>query len=114
MRFYPLEKLINFHDSYTRQFKIDSFNLLLIQRHGERFLIESVCPHREHPLDVASIENGIIQCALHQYQFSIDDGQLIHATEEPCRGLRIFELVYEGNEVGLILDDEEDFGQRLA
>lgn len=105
MRFYPLEKLINLHDAYTRQFKIDSNRLLLIQRKGEVFLIESHCPHREHPLEVASIENGVIQCALHQYQFSIDDGRLIYATEETCRGLITFEPVYEGNEIGVLLDE---------
>ena len=41
----------------------------------------------------------------HHYQFAIDDGRLLHATEEPCRGLRTFEVVYEGNEVGVILSD---------
>lgn len=106
MRFYPLEKLINLHDAYTRQFKIDTHRLLLLQRNGEVFLIESHCPHREHPLEVALIDNGIIQCALHQYQFAIDDGRLLHATEEPCRGLRTYELVYEGNEIGLMLEDD--------
>ena len=35
MRFYPLEKLINLHDNYTRHFKIDHRQLLLIQRRGE-------------------------------------------------------------------------------
>ncbi|GAB3276342.1 Rieske (2Fe-2S) protein [Parahaliea aestuarii] len=107
MRFFPLEKLINLHDHYTRRFKIDSVELLLIQRAGERYLIEARCPHRDHPLDAATIADGIIQCALHQYQFAIADGQLIHATEEPCRGLRTFELVYDGNEVGVMLNDGE-------
>ena len=32
MRFYPLEKLINLHDDYTRQFKIDHLQLLLLQQ----------------------------------------------------------------------------------
>lgn len=104
MRFYPLEKLINLHDQYTRRFKIDSLQLLLIQRGGERYLIEAQCPHRQHPLDQASIDRGVIQCALHQYRFAIDDGRLIRYSEEPCRNLRIFELVYEGNEVGVVLD----------
>lgn len=104
MRFYALEKLLNLHDNYTRQFKIDSLQLLLIQRHGELFLIEAKCPHRAHPLDVATIDNGVIQCALHQYQFSIDDGRLLYASEENCRGLRTFSVVYEGNEVGVMLD----------
>jgi len=105
MRFYPLEKLINLHDDYSRQFKLDSLQLLLIQREGELFLIESHCPHREHPLNAASIDRGVIECALHGYRFSIEDGRLIHATEEPCRGLRTFPLVYEGNEVGLMLEE---------
>lgn len=105
MRFHPLEKLINLHDNYTRQFKIDHNRLLLIQRQGELFLVEANCPHRDHPLDAASIDNGIIQCALHQYQFSVRDGRLLHATEEPCRGLRTFPLVYDGNEVGVMMDE---------
>ena len=104
MRFYPLEKLINLHDSYACNFKIDNLHLLLLQRSGERFLIEGRCPHRGHPLDVASFDGGVIQCALHHYRFAVADGRLMYATEEPCRGLRRYQLVYEGNEVGVMLD----------
>ncbi len=104
MRFYALEKLINLHDAYSRQFKIDNVQLLLIQRDGELYLIEGHCPHRGHPLDVATLDSGVIQCALHHYQFAIADGRLLHATEQPCRGLRTFNVVYEGNEVGVMLD----------
>ena len=105
MRLYPLEKLINLHDSYMREFKIDNLQLLLIQRHGELFLMEAHCPHRGHPLTVASIENGFIQCTLHQYQFALSDGRLLHTTEEPCRALRTFAVVYAGSEVGVMLDE---------
>lgn len=105
MRFQPLEKLMNLHDAYTRQFKIDNLQLLLIQREGELYLIEAHCPHRNHPLDAATIDNGIIQCTLHHYQFAIAGGQLLHATEESCRGLRTFELIYDGNEVGVMLEE---------
>jgi len=105
MRFYPLEKLINLHDNYERQFKIDNLQLLLIQRHGELFLMEAHCPHRGHPLAAASIEAGCIRCSLHQYEFSLADGRVLHATEEPCRALRTFEIVYAGNEIGVMLDE---------
>ena len=106
MRFFPLEKLINLQDDYARQFKIDNLHLLLLQREGQLYLIEGYCPHRGHPLDVATLADGVIQCALHHYRFAIADGRLLHATEEPCRGLRTYELVYEGNEVGLMLAEE--------
>ncbi len=105
MRFFPLEKLINLHDGYVRQFRIDYRQLLLIQRQGELYLIEARCPHRQHPLDMATLDNGVIQCALHQYQFAIDDGRLLYFTEEPCRGLHTYEVIYEGNEVGVILEE---------
>ena len=105
MRFHSLDKLINLHDDYLRVFKIDNLQLLLTQRLGELFIIEANCPHRGHPLDQASIQEGIIRCALHQYQFSIEDGQLLHATEESCRSLRTFQVIYEGIEVGVMLDN---------
>lgn len=105
MRFYPLEKLINLHDDYARQFKIDNLQLLLIQRLGKLFLLEAHCPHRGHPLAAASIQGGTIKCSLHQYQFALADGRLLGGTEEPCRSLRTFEVVYVGNEVGVMLDE---------
>jgi nitrite reductase/ring-hydroxylating ferredoxin subunit len=105
MRFSPLEKLINLHDSYSCLFKIDNQDLLLIQRNGERYLVEGRCPHRGHPLDAATLADGVIQCVLHHYQFAIDDGRLLRATEEPCRNLRIYALIYEGTEIGVMLED---------
>ncbi len=104
MRFYPLEKLINLHDGYARQFRIDYQHLLLIQRQGELYLIEARCPHRQHLLESADIDRGVIQCPLHKYRFAIDDGRLLHYTEELCRGLRTFQVIYEGNEVGVMLE----------
>ena len=106
MRFQPLEKLINLSDDYSRQFKIDNLQLLMIQRHGEVFLMEAHCPHRGHSLAGAPIEAGYIECPQHQYQFSLKDGCLRQATEEQCRSLRMFEPVYEGNEIGVMLDED--------
>jgi len=103
MRFQPLEKLINLHDNYRRHFRFDSLALLLLQHDGELYLIEPRCPHREHPLDHARIESGLIECPLHHYRFALADGQLLYSTEEPCRDLKTWPVVFEGNEVGLLL-----------
>jgi len=105
MRFVALEKLINLHDEYTRQFRIDHLHLLLIQRDGERYLIEARCPHRGLALQSAHIENGIIRCTGHHYCFALADGRLLSATEEACRALKIFPLVYRDNELGFMLED---------
>ena len=105
MRFQPLEKLINLHDGYRRGFKIDSLGLLLIQDGEHRYLLEARCPHRGHPLDSAELEDGCLQCPLHQYRFNLATGEAIATTEEHCRPLRIYDLVYEGNEVGLLMPE---------
>ncbi|MEP1471646.1 MAG: Rieske (2Fe-2S) protein [Halieaceae bacterium] len=105
MRFQPLEKLINLHDGYAKTFKIDSLHLLLRQDGGNLRLLEANCPHRGHPLASASITGGELECPLHAYRFSVSSGAVIHTAEEPCRGLRVFELIYEGTEVGVMLDE---------
>lgn len=103
MRFYTLERLINLHDGYKKIFKIDHHNLMLVQQGGELFLIESLCPHRGHPLSESDLEGDKLRCPLHNYQFDIATGDLIVATEEPCRNLKVYELIYQEKEVGLML-----------
>ena len=103
MRFYSLDKLINLHDSYRKVFKIDQYNLILLQVDGERYLLESTCPHRGHPISESDIVGSSLRCSLHGYQFDIASGDLIAATEEPCRDLKTYELIYQGTEVGVVL-----------
>ncbi|WP_019530123.1 Rieske (2Fe-2S) protein [Dasania marina] len=103
MQFYSLEKLINLHDGYRKQIKIDHHNLLLIQNGDTVSLLESLCPHRGHPLSVADISSNKLRCPLHGYEFAIATGKLLHYSEEPCRALKIYELSDQGNELGVWL-----------
>jgi len=108
MRFYPLEKLINLHDGYRREFRIDYHRLLLIQSEGECHLVQALCPHQEHPLLEAWLENGEVHCPLHGYRFSLRTGRLLHSTRGECRPLKVWPLVYQGSEVGVDWDDAEE------
>ncbi len=103
MRFYCLEKLINLHDNYRKVFKIDHYHLMLVQLDGELHLLESFCPHRGHPLSESDIIGSKLRCPLHDYHFDIASGAVIQATEEPCRSLKRYELVYLNTEVGVML-----------
>jgi nitrite reductase/ring-hydroxylating ferredoxin subunit len=106
MRFFALEKLINLHDGYRKVFNIDQLHLLLIQIDGELHLIESQCPHRGHPLSEANLGEDFLRCPLHGYRFALPSGKLIYSTEEPCRGLRTYQLAYQEKDVGIWLDKE--------
>ena len=105
MRCHPLDKLINLHDGYRRRFKIDALDILLVQQGEQRYLLEAQCPHKSHSLESAHVDERSIECPLHHYRFSLADGLVIASGEQPCRALRTYELVYEGNEVGLMLGD---------
>ena len=104
MRFYPLEKMMNLEDGYTRQFKIDALQLLLVQREGSVHLLEAPCPHRGHPPSEGEIADGVMRCPRHNYRFSLQDGTPLQQVEH-CRALRVWPLVYEGNEIGVMLPD---------
>ena len=103
MRFYCLDKLINLHDGYRKVFKIDQYNLILLQVGGERYLLESTCPHRGHPISESDIVGASLRCSLHGYEFDIASGELLAATEEPCRGLKVYEPIYQGTDIGVML-----------
>tara|TARA_B110000503_G_C7049209_1_gene371564 strand:- start:104 stop:412 length:309 start_codon:yes stop_codon:yes gene_type:complete len=102
MSFRGLDKLINLADGYRRQIKIDQLDLLLLQTAGRVFIIQSRCPHREAPLLHGDVEAGIIYCPNHQFAFNLQTG---HQLEDLCSSLKTFLPVYEGNEVGIWLDD---------
>jgi nitrite reductase (NADH) small subunit len=103
MRFYLLEKFINLHDGYRRSFRVDQYQLLLLQENGEQYLIEALCPHRGHPLETACIEKHSLRCPLHNYEFDLRNGRVLTSTEEPCRALRRYELVMRDKDVGVML-----------
>ena len=103
MRFYQLDKFINLHDGYRRTFRIDQYQLLLLQEQGECFLIEAKCPHREHPLEHASVSDCRLTCPLHNYVFDLRTGAVRSATEAPCRALRRYELIARDTDLGVML-----------
>lgn len=102
MRFIALEKLINLHDGYRREFTIDYQRLLLLQHDGEHYIVEARCPHLEHPLLEAKLEGTTLTCPLHHYRFSLANGALIASSEEgDCRNLRTWPVAYEGSDIGI-------------
>lgn len=104
MRYFTLEKLINLYDGYCKSITIDAHHLMLVQQGNEVYLIEAHCPHRGHPLSTADLVGSTLRCPLHSYEFSLSSGQLLKATEEPCRGLQTYDIVYRDNELGVMLD----------
>ncbi len=102
MRFHPLERLINLYDGYRRHIKIDQLDLVLAQEQGQLYIFQSRCPHRGQPLEQAAINDGRLVCPLHQYVFDLGSGA---QQERLCAALTIWVPIYEGNQVGIAVED---------
>lgn len=98
MAFYPLEKLHQLFDGYSRAFRVEGRDLLLVQSNGQVHLIENRCPHMDAPLTHATLNNGYIRCPLHGIEFNLVTGQ--GSCPQP---LTHYEPIYEGNKVGIDL-----------
>lgn len=117
MAYQKLEMLINLHDGYRRAFRVQHKELLLIQDAEERYLIDRHCPHAGQRLDKASVNAGMIVCPRHGQCFLLSDGSpcLLGGTApasegvevaerqdpEPIRAVGVYELVYDGNTIGV-------------
>ena len=101
MPFLALEKLINLHDGYRRRIKRDALDLLVLQEQGNVHIIQSRCPHQEHPLEQAEVLDGLLICPLHQFGFSLETGEHVGGL---CAALRIWHPVFEDNSLGIVVE----------
>lgn len=101
--YYRLESLMNLVEGYSKAFKIDDKYLLLVQPKAQPFLIENLCPHLGVHFSNARFEGETIICPGHQFQFDLHTGRHVKEHLTGCRPLKFFELVMEGNEVGVFL-----------
>jgi nitrite reductase/ring-hydroxylating ferredoxin subunit len=59
----------------------EDLNVILIKDQGDVFVYRDECPHEHHPLSVGELEQGVIICRMHLWEFEIRTGQ--HITRVP-------------------------------
>lgn len=103
MKFYPLEKLHQLYDGYSRSFNVAGRSLLLLQNDGKTYLITNRCPHMDAPLTRATLEPGSIRCPVHGIEFELSSGQAKGSLAGCLDQLEKFPVSYEGNLLGVML-----------
>jgi nitrite reductase/ring-hydroxylating ferredoxin subunit len=104
MAFHVLEQSNRLVDGYKRTFRIEGKSLLLIQEHGEVFLIENRCPHMDAPLDTGTVTpDAAIRCRAHGIEFDLRSGRASGSMANMLDCLNRFNLIYEGTAVGVDL-----------
>jgi nitrite reductase/ring-hydroxylating ferredoxin subunit len=66
-------------DGQPRAFEIDAAGapVCVVKHGGEVRAFTDSCPHRGHALSKGKAEAGILRCALHGWEFRIDDGAAV-------------------------------------
>lgn len=104
MAFVPLAKLHQLYDGLCLPMVVAGKNLLLVQEEGKTWLIANQCPHLGASLSRASLQGGWLRCPAHGMEFNLASGEARNRATCPGK-LRHFPLAYEGNSVGVYLDD---------
>jgi Fe-S cluster biogenesis protein NfuA/nitrite reductase/ring-hydroxylating ferredoxin subunit len=59
---------------------------LILYRQGDRITCyRNACSHLASPLDVGKVENGIITCAAHGFQYQLESGECLTAADVPLQ-----------------------------
>ena len=87
---------------------INGVRIALYRSQGEFFATDNRCTHAEALMSDGYLEDGCIECPLHQARFDIDTG---HCFIGPCQGQRLtpINLVIDDGDVcvtGVLLADE--------
>lgn len=103
MPYLELAKLHELHDGYRRPFRLLGGEWLFIHNQGRDYLVKNACPHKGAPLTWATLESGNLRCPQHGIAFELATGRA--ATANCVQRLEFLPLAYEGNSVGIYIDE---------
>jgi nitrite reductase/ring-hydroxylating ferredoxin subunit len=85
-------------DGETREFLLGSIPVCIANVHGTFTAVGGVCPHRGGPLAEGTLEDGVLVCPWHGWEFRLADGKCINHSGA---SVRVFKLNILGNDVFL-------------
>lgn len=86
------------------EFEIDGTEVLIVHADGgEVRAYQARCPHQDHPLVEGSLEENVLTCSAHLWQFDVITGKGVNP--EGCM-LRRFSTKIENEEVWVDLTSE--------
>jgi nitrite reductase/ring-hydroxylating ferredoxin subunit len=81
--------------------KVEETSLILNRQGMNVTCYRNACTHLEYPIDMGKVNNGIITCPFHKYQFKLDSGKCLNA---PADSLESYPIKIEGDRVFVEID----------
>ena len=102
--FYPLVSLADLYDGFQKVYRVENIDLLVCQNEGDVFIVENRCPHMDVSLERATLLAGQgLRCNAHGIEFSLSSGKAKGPLADTLECLKRFDVVYEGNQLGVEL-----------
>ena len=78
--------------------------IVIVRERGRFFALQGVCSHEYFELDLGSVVNGRLQCALHLSEFDLESGEPLNAPADAP--LAVYPVTVEGERVLVDMPDE--------
>ena len=85
--------------------------ICLTHYEGKFSALDNSCPHQGGPLGEGSIENGMLRCPWHGWDYDPCTGMSPGGFDD---GLQTFEVKQDGNEVFVAIDEEDEYQDTIS
>ena len=80
----------------AKVFRIRDREIAVFHADGAIHAVKNTCPHRRIPLDGGIVENGVLTCPGHGWQFDLKTGDCL---DRPDFGVRCYRVEVRGSAV---------------
>ena len=73
-----------------RVFRVEGYEILVVNVEGELYAFENRCPHMGYPLYLGSLEGKVLTCGFHYAKFDVSTGRSLgQVAQEPLRMFKV-------------------------
>ncbi len=101
MQWIPVCKVEDIQEDMPKPVEVNGKKIGVFQLEQQYFAIENVCPHAYALLTDGFVEDGTVECPLHEAIFNIESGSL--QSGPGCRDLCTYQVKIENQEI-FVLD----------
>ena len=80
----------------VREFQVDGKTFALANVDGKLFAINNLCLHRGGPLGQGELQNKVVTCPWHGWQYDVTTGKLVN---NPSIGVETYAVEVRGDDI---------------
>ena len=109
-QFVKVARASELYPGQRRCFWVEGIRVLVFNIEGKLYAVDDSCPHRECPLDKATLNGKVVICPCHSAQFDVETGEvLVHPVGfPPTVPIPVHNVKVEGDDILVALSTDVD------